>query len=58
MQDYGRTCSGSSTMTFVVGMLVCIASLVLYPNDIGGKDYMLMLNNTVKSAWFARERSL
>ena len=24
-------------------------------NDIGGKNCMLMLNNTVNNAWFARE---
>ena len=42
----------------VVGILVCITWLVPYPNNIGGKDCMLMLNNTVNSAWFARERRL
>ena len=50
-----QTCSGSSMMTLVVGILVCIAWLMPYPNDIGGKDCMLMLNNTVNNAWFARE---
>ena len=45
-------------MTLVVGILVCIAWLVPYPNDIGGKDCMLMLNNTVKSAWFAKGQRL
>ena len=29
--------------------------VVAYPNDIGGKDCMLMLNNTANSAYFARE---
>ena len=53
-----RLAPGSSTMTLAVGILVCIACLVPYPNDIGGKDCMLILNNTVDSAWFARERSL
>ena len=32
-----QTCSSSSMMTLVVGILVCIAWLVPYPNDIGGK---------------------
>ena len=45
-------------MTLVVGILVCITWLVPCPNDIGGKNCMLMLNNTVCNAWFARERSL
>ena len=45
-------------MTLVVGILVCIAWLVPYPNNIGGKDYMLMLNNTVNNAWFAKEQRL
>ena len=58
MLGYRQTCSGSSMMTLVVGILVCIAWLVPYPNNIGGKDCMLMLNNTVNSAWFARERRL
>ena len=40
-------------MSLVVGILVCIAWLVPYLNDIGGKDCMLMLNNTVNNAWFA-----
>ena len=31
---------------------------VPYPNNIGEKDWMLMLSNTVNSAWFARERRL
>ena len=42
-------------MTLVVGILVCIAWLVPYSNDIGGKDSMLILNNTVTNAWFDRE---
>ena len=33
-----------------------IVWLVLYPNDIDGKDCMLMLNDIVISACFARER--
>ena len=45
-------------MTLVVGILVCIAWLVPYPNNIGGKDCMLMLNNTVKNAWFAKGQRL
>ena len=45
-------------MTLVVGILVCIAWLVPYPNDIGGKDCMLMLNHTVNNAWFAKEQRL
>ena len=53
-----QTCFGSSTMTLVVGILVYIAWLVPYPNDIGGRDCMLMLNNTVNNAWFDRERRL
>ena len=55
MQGYEQTCSGSSSMTFVLGILVCIEWLVLYPNTIGIKDCMLMVNNIVNSAWFARE---
>ena len=58
MLGYEQTCSGSSMMTLVVGILVCIAWLVPYPNDIGGKDCMLMLKNTVNNAWFAREQRL
>ena len=42
------TCSSSSTMILVVGILGCIAWLVLNPNTIGGKDCMLILNST----WF------
>ena len=45
-------------MTLVVGILVCIAWLVPYPNDIGGNNCMLKLNNTVNDAWFAREQRL
>ena len=41
-------------MTLVVGILAYIICLVPYPNDIGGKDCMLMLNNTVNSGWFPR----
>ena len=58
MLGYEQTCSGSSMMTLVVGILVCIAWLVPYPNNIGGKDCMLMLNNTVNNAWFAKEQRL
>ena len=58
IQGYEQTCSGSSMMTLAVGILVCIAWLVPYPNAIGRKDCMLMLNNTVNSAWFTRERRL
>ena len=32
--------------------------LVLYSNDIGRKDCMLMLNSTENSAWFAKELRL
>ena len=42
-------------MTLAVGILVYIAWLLPYPNDIGGKGCMLMLNSTENSAWFARE---
>ena len=42
-------------MTLVVGILVYIAWLVLYPSIIDGKDCMLVLNNTLNSAWFAGE---
>ena len=45
-------------MTLVVGILVYITWLVPYPKDIGGKDCMLMLNNTVNNAWFAKEQRL
>ena len=45
-------------MTLVVGILACITWLVPYPNDIDRKDCMLILNNTVNSAWFAREPRL
>ena len=45
-------------MTLVVGILVCITWLVPYLNDIYRKDCMLILNNTVNNAWFARERRL
>ena len=55
MQGYEQTCSGSSTMTLVVGILVCTAWLVLCLNDIGGKDCMLILNSTANSACFDRE---
>ena len=58
MLGYEQTCSGSSMITLVVGILVYIAWLVPYPNDIGGKDCMLMLNNTLNSVWFAREQRL
>ena len=58
MQGYGQTCSGSSMMTLLVAILVCIAWLVPYLNDIGAKDCMLMLNNTMNSGWFAKERRL
>ena len=58
MLDYGQTCSSSSMMTLVVGILVCIAWLAPYPNNIGGKDCMLMLNNTVDNSWFDSERRL
>ena len=37
-------------MTFVVGILVFFAWLVPLSNDIGGKDCIMMLNNTVNSA--------
>ena len=43
-------------MTLVVGILVYITWLVPYPNNIGGKDCMLMLNITLNSAWSAREQ--
>ena len=43
-------------MTLAVGILAYITWLAPYPNDIVGKDCMLMLNNTVNNAWFARER--
>ena len=58
MQGYKQIYSGSSMMTLVVGILVCIAWLVPYPNDIIRQDCMLMLNNTVNSAWFARDQRL
>ena len=58
MLGYGQTYFGSSMMTLVVGILICIKCLVPYPNDIGGKDCMLLLNNTVNNGWFARERRL
>ena len=58
MLGYKQTCLGSSMITLVLGILVCIAWLVPYLNDIGGKDCMLMLNNTVNNAWFAREQRL
>ena len=58
MLGYGQNCSGNSMVTFVVDIFVCIAWLVPYPNDIGGKDCMPMLNNTVNSVWFAREQRL
>ena len=58
MQGYRQTCSGSSTMTLIVGILVCIAWLVPYPNDTGGRDWILMLNNAVNSAYFAIEQRL
>ena len=32
--------------------------ITVYPNDIGEKDCMLMINNTVNSAWFAEEQRL
>ena len=37
---------------------MCITWLVPYPNNIGGKDCMLILNNTLNSGWFAREQRL
>ena len=47
MQGYNQTCSGSSMMDPCGGHVsVCITWLVPYPNDIGGKDCMLMLNST------------
>ena len=58
MLGYKQTCSGSSMITLVVGILVYIAWMVPYPNDTGEKDCILMLNITVNSAWSARERSL
>ena len=42
-------------MTLVIDILVYIAWLVPYPNYIGGKDCMPILNNTVNNAWFARK---
>ena len=45
-------------VNLIVGIFVCIICLVPYSNDIGGKNCMLMLNNAVNSAWFARERRL
>ena len=50
MQGYGQTGSGSSMMTLVVNTLACIAWLVYYLNDIGGRDCILMLNSTVNNA--------
>ena len=58
MPGYEQTYFGSSMMTLAVGILVCIAWLVPYPNNIGGKDCMQMLNNTVNNAWFARNQRL
>ena len=45
-------------MTLVVGILACIAYLVTCPNNFGKKNCMLILNNFVNSAWFAREQRL
>ena len=45
-------------MTLVVGILVFVEWLVPYPNNIGGKDCMLILNNIVKNAWFAKGQKL
>ena len=45
-------------MTIAVGILVFIILLVLYSNDIGGKDCILILNMTVNSAWSAKEQRL
>ena len=42
----------------MVDILVYIIELVPYPNIIGGKDCILMLNGTANSAWFAREKRL
>ena len=58
MLGYRQTCSGSSMMTLMVGILASIAWLVPYLNDIGGKDCMLILTKTVNNAWFAREQRL
>ena len=58
MMGYKQTCSGSSMITLVVGILVCIMWLVPYPNDIGGKNYMPILNSTINNALFAREQRL
>ena len=54
-KGYGQTYSSSSMITLMVGILLCITWLVPYPNDIGRKDCMLILNNTVNNAWLARE---
>ena len=58
MLVYGQTYSGNSMITLVVGILAYIAWLVPYPNDIGGKDCMLMLNNTANNAWFSGKQRL
>ena len=55
---YRQTCSGNSMMTLIVGIFMYIAWLFLYPNNIGGKDCMLMLNTNVNSAYFARKKRL
>ena len=43
MQGYEGTASNSSTMTHIVGLLVCIAWVAPCPNNIGGKDCILIL---------------
>ena len=58
MQVYEQTWVGSSMMTLVVGILVCITWLVTYPNDIGEKNCMLILKSTENSTRFAREQRL
>ena len=51
MQGYKQTCTGNSMITLVVGILVCITWLVLpYPNNIVGKDYVLILKSIKNSA--------
>ena len=59
MQGHKQTCSGSSMMTQLRWVSWCVLhELVPYPNDIGGKDCMLILNRAANSAWFAREGRL
>ena len=43
MQGYRQTCSSSSMMTLVVGILAYITWLLPYLNDIGKKYCMLIL---------------